>query len=491
MTAHIAIDIGASSGRLILGLLSEDKKLVIREIHRFKNGFVRNEGHDHWRIDDIINNVLIGLEKAKKCGVDACTVGIDTWAVDYCLIDKDGNKIQDPISYRDARTEGAINQLTSDLSRSDIYKKTGIQFLELNTLYQLYCEDMDALERTDKILMVPDYIGYRLTGKMVAEVTNASTTQMLNFRQRLFDSDLLKKVNVKDSQFPKLVEPGTVLGEIKEEWRNHYDLPEKCKIITVATHDTASAVVGTPGRGHHWAFLSSGTWSLLGMERNVPVVSDEAFNENYTNEWGAFGTYRFLKNIMGLWLIQEIARSQDYRHHFSEMAEMASDVTPFQQYININDQSFTNPGNMIQAIQNYCKKKKQKVPMTTGELTRCIYDNLALCYASEIKKLAQITNHPINALYIVGGGSNIDLLNQLTANLSGIPVYAGLSEATAIGNLMVQMIAEGDIDDVHKAREIIGESFPIQVYHPEQNPKWEKVLADYQSFLNDEAKEII
>lgn len=483
MKSYIAVDIGASSGRLILGALSENKKFELKEIHRFKNGFARHDGHDRWKINDIVNNVLLGLEKAKKLGIHECTVGIDTWAVDYCLVGEDGAKLKDPISYRDARTRGAINNLTSDFPKSYIYKKTGIQFLELNTLYQLYCEDSELLKKTDKILMIPDYIGYRLTGRGVTEVTNASTTQMLNFRERLFDRDLLKKANIRSSQFPDLVEPGTVLGEIKDEWKKTYDLPEKCRIITVATHDTASAVVGTPGSGDHWAFLSSGTWSLLGMELNVPEVSQEAFKENYTNEWGAYGTYRFLKNIMGLWVIQEIARCQNYRHSYAEMAEMAAEALPFQQFVNINDVRFTNPDNMIQAIQNYCKEKGQGVPVTTEELTSCVYDNLALCYASELEKLAHITKKEIDSLYIVGGGSNISLLNQLTANLADVTVYAGPSEATATGNLIVQMIAEGDIKDVKAAREMIADSFEIKVYKPDHDPKWKNILTQYKRNL--------
>lgn len=491
MKSYLAVDIGASSGRLILGNLSDERRLELKEIHRFKNGFVKSMGHDRWRIDDIVSNVLKGLEKARKLGIDQCTVGIDTWAVDYCLIGKNGEKLQDPISYRDTRTRGSIGNLTSDFPKSYIYKKTGIQFLELNTLYQLYCENKDLLEKTDKIVMIPDYIGYVLTGKSVAEVTNASTTQMLNLRERLFDQDLLKKVNVTANQFPELVEPGTVLGDIKEAWRKTYDLPAKCKVITVATHDTASAVVGTPGKGNHWAFLSSGTWSLLGTELNVPEVSDEAFKENYTNEWGAYGTYRFLKNIMGLWGIQEIARAQNYKYSYAEMAKMASAALPFEQFVAINDSRFTNPGNMIEAIQNYCKEKGQNVPETTAELTSCIYDNLALCYASELEKLAHITKKDIRSLYIVGGGSNISLLNQLTANLADVTVYAGPSEATAIGNLIVQMISEGDIKDVAEAREMIADSFAIRIYKPDHDEKWRKIFKQYKEFLKSETKGVI
>lgn len=292
---YIAIDIGASSGRLIAGTCRH-QKIEIKEIHRFKNGFTKRDGHDRWDIGRLIEEIFTGLEKAKKMGIEACMLGIDTWAVDYVLVDKNGDRLQDPVSYRDPRTVGAIEALTSKYSKQFIYKKTGIQFLELNTLYQLYAEDKNLLEKADKILLIPDYIGYVLTGKAVSEVTNSSTTQMLNLRDKLFDKDLLNHVHVSADKFAKLADAGTILGEIKPEWYQKYDLPA-CQVVTVATHDTASAVLGTPAEGDSWAFLSSGTWSLLGMELNVPVTSEEAFRENYTNEWGAYGTYRFLKTL--------------------------------------------------------------------------------------------------------------------------------------------------------------------------------------------------
>ncbi|MBA1393665.1 rhamnulokinase, partial [Lactobacillus sp. XV13L] len=282
---YVAVDIGASSGRLMLGQL-RDGKLHLQEMHRFKNGFVKEAGHDRWQIDKLIHEIFIGLEKIKQAGFSQITLGIDTWAVDYVLVGNNGQKLQNPISYRDDRTQNSIAKLTSDLPKDYIYKKTGIQFLDFNTLYQLFEEDKELLAQTSKIMMIPDYIGYVLTGKAVTEVTNASTTQMLSLREGLFDHDLLKKVNVRSEQFPKLVDAGTVLGSLKASWYQQYDLPQTT-VITVATHDTASAVVGTPGIGQHWAYLSSGTWSLLGCELNVPENGEQAYQENYTNEWGA------------------------------------------------------------------------------------------------------------------------------------------------------------------------------------------------------------
>ena len=482
---YVAVDIGASSGRLILSQI-KNKRIDLQEIYRFNNGFKRDKGHDCWQIDQIIKEIFKGLEEIKSKGYDDVVLGIDTWAVDYVLVGMDGKKIQNPISYRDSRTKNALEQLTVDVPKSLIYKKTGIQFLNFNTLYQLYTENKEELKKTDKIMMIPDYIGYILTGNAVTEVTNASTTQMLNLREGLFDKDLLKKVHVDQNQFPRLVESGTVLGNIRHAWHMKYDIPET-EVITVATHDTASAVLGTPGVGNHWAFISSGTWSLLGTELNVPEISDLAFKSNYTNEWGAYGTYRFLKNIMGLWMIQCVKKELDNKYSFSELAEMASEVKPFEQYININDERFTNPDSMINSIQSYCRGTDQKVPETPGEISMAIYSSLALYYANELENLNQILGYKLDALNIVGGGSNIKLLNQLTSTLSNIPVFAGPSEATAIGNLMVQMITENEINNIADARDMIRNSYQIKEFHPETN-KYGDILKDYQNFLKGKIK---
>ncbi len=371
-------------------------------------------------------------------------------------------------------------------------KKTGIQFQTFNTLYQLYTEDKDNLAKTDKILMIPDYIGYVLTGNAVTEETNASTTQMLNLRQGLFDKDLAKSVNVSQDQFPHLVDAGTVLGSVSHKWHVKYDIPET-EVITVATHDTASAVVGTPGKGDNWAFLSSGTWSLLGAELNVPENGLDAFAENYTNEWGAYGTYRFLKNIMGLWILQCVRHELNDRYSFKELAAQATQVAPFQTFIDVNDTRFTNPKSMIQTIQNYARETNQFVPTTPGELTRVIYDNLSLYYANEIHKLSGILSKPIDTLNIVGGGSNVELMNQLTSTLAGVEVVAGPSEATAIGNIIVQMITSGEVDNVVAGRKLIENSFGLKHYQPEAN-KYVGVLDRYCDFLSSihhESKEAV
>ncbi|KRN27582.1 rhamnulokinase [Lactobacillus selangorensis] len=487
MHVFVAVDIGASSGRLVMAQIS-DQKLKTTEIHRFKNGFFREDGHDRWNIDQILKEILIGLEKVKRAGISKVTLGIDTWAVDYVLTDKDGHKLQNPISYRDARTQNAIHELTSTLPKEYLYEKTGIQFQNFNTLYQLYEEDQSELRQADKIMMIPDYLGFQLTGNAVTEVTNASTTQMLNLRKRLFDSDLMADVHVRDDQFPKLVESGTILGQLQKERFPEYELPD-ATVVTVASHDTASAVIGTPAEGDKWAFLSSGTWSLLGAETNVPENSLAAFHANYTNEWGAYGTYRFLKNIMGLWIIQRIKADLNDQYSFPELADMAQKTPGFRTFINVNDERFENPTNMIDEIQAYARETKQFVPQTPGELARTVYDNLALCYAAELGQLSQILKQPFETLNIVGGGSNVELLNQLTSSLANINVVAGPTEATAIGNILVQMISTGDVKNVQAARALIRTSYPLKKYVPQKSQQLEQVLAQYKQFLTQQSEQ--
>lgn len=467
MKQYIAVDIGASSGRLIHGN-QKDGRLVLNEIHRFENGFQKVNHHDRWNIDALIREIFIGLEKAKKQGIKEAYLGIDTWAVDYVMVRENGEKIADPISYRDKRTQNKIEELTSRFSKEEIYEKTGIQFLELNTLYQLYTEDKELLKKADKILFIPDYIGYVLTGKQVTEVTNASTTQMLNLRSSLFDEELLELVEVSQGLFAPLVDPGTPLGKVRDKWKDQYDIPE-IEIVSVASHDTASAVVGTPSlNNENWAYLSSGTWSLIGVETSKPINTQEAYKQNFTNEWGAYGTYRFLKNIMGLWMVQEVKRLYPEEISFTEMAKEADKYPYFTSIVDVNDPRFINPNNMIEEIKVACKESKQPIPETIGEIVNCIYSSLVKSYRKELENIEKITRNDIHQLYIVGGGSNVEKVNQLIANLTNKIVYAGPDEATAIGNLLVQMIATSEVNNLQEGRELISQSFDIKKIIPDQ-----------------------
>ncbi|MBU8675252.1 rhamnulokinase [Bacillus subtilis] len=461
---YTAIDIGASSGRIMVGELNEGK-LDIQEIHRFANGFSQRDGHCFWDIDHLLKQILQGLQKVKTLGYEHCTVGIDTWAVDYVLLDEKGDRLREAISYRDRRTDHTIDKLEHTLSKAAIYQKTGIQFQPFNTIYQLYEEDRELLIKTDKIMMIPDYLGYCLTGKAVTEITNASTTQLLNASTGNLDPELLEAVSVQEQQFAPLTEPGCELGKLRNEWFPDYDLPA-CKVMTVATHDTASAVIAAPGINDGWAYISSGTWSLIGVENKTPIITDLALENNYTNERGANNTIRFLKNIIGMWVIQEVRQQLQADYSFQQLAEEAEKTEPFQQFINLNDKRFLNPENMIKEIQHYCRQTRQKTPRTAGELACCIYSNLAIIYAIAIKELETITEKPIEQFHIIGGGARNDFLNQLTADMSGKAVYAGPIEATATGNLLMQMIAAKEVKDIKEARQVVRNSFPIKVFTP-------------------------
>jgi len=460
---YIAVDLGASSGRVLIGNKNATT-IEFQEVHRFPNKIVEKNNIFYWDIDYLISEVLNGLQIVKKLGHNKCYLGIDTWAVDYVLLDSEGNRLRDILSYRNM-TDKTIDKVNTKISKDIIYNKTGISFMPFNTLFQLYEDDKDLLSKTHSILLIPDYIGFRLTDNAVTERTNASTTQLLNISTKDWDQDLLKILSIKQSQFPKLVEPGFILGKLKNENFPEYDLPN-CSLISIASHDTASAVVATPGISENWAFLSSGTWSLLGIEIKKFINTSKAQKNNYTNEYGFDKTTRFLKNIIGLWVLQEIKRCAPIDYTFSELESEAKKEKNFSQFINLNDSRFLNPKNMILEIQNYCMETNQAVPSTIGELANAVFSNLSIIYSIAISELQTITNKNIDLLHIVGGGAYNDYLNKLTADLSGKTVLAGPTEASAIGNFIVQMISTGVIKNLKEGRNIIRNSFEIKEYTP-------------------------
>ena len=466
MSVHVAVDIGASSGRVIVAKY-EDNHFEVSEVHRFKNGFQQVNGHDRWNIDDLFQNILMGLEKVKERGIEECTLGIDTWAVDYVLV-KDGEKLGHPIAYRDSRTQKGVENVFAKITKEELYSKTGIQFLPFNTVFQYAAEESDVLRSAEKSLLIPDYLAYQLTGVMVSEETNASTTQLLNPHHKTYDVELLEIAGVTPHQLPDLVAAGTYIGDVTDVLRAEYDLPAT-HVYAVATHDTASAVVGVPATNERFAYISSGTWSLIGTELKEPLITEETQKQNYTNEWGAYETIRFLKNITGMWSVQEIARMLDYQYSYQEMADAAKKVAPFEQFVDLNDDRFTNPQNMIEEIQTYCKETNQKVPETVGELTMCVYSNLALLYAYELEHLERLVGHSFDAIHIVGGGANVSLLNQLTATVTEKTVVAGPGEATALGNLLVQMIADGKLESLQHARQFLREQSELNIFEPEES----------------------
>lgn len=464
MQKHIAVDIGASSGRLVLGTIKNDR-IKLEELYRFNNSMMKTQEGYIWNVDGLYQEIIKGLQVAKMAGIDECTLGFDTWGVDYVLVDKQGTRLQEVYAYRDDRTKKAIEDVGRYISLANIYQKTGIQFLNFNTLFQLYVHDKGVLAQAHKILLVPDYLYYLFTGKYINEKTNASTTQLLNLTTKDYDDDLLKLVGVRREQFAELTEPGTRVGPILEKLRIKYDLP-RLELICVASHDTASAVLGVPAVEEHFAYLSSGTWSLIGGENTVPIANEMSYKRNYTNEWGAYGTYRFLKNIMGLWLIQEVRRNLDNYYSFAELVVEAKKISPFQFLINCNDERFLNPENMIREIQQYYRKTGQKIPQTAGELARCIFDSLALTYRLALEEISLLTGRSASCLHIVGGGVQNELLCQITASVTQMPVVAGPVESTAIGNLLVQMISTGELKDIGEARRLVKTSFDIKRYEP-------------------------
>jgi rhamnulokinase len=478
MKKHIAVDIGASSGRLVSGSLTNGK-IEIQEIYRFDNGIIGQDGRYFWNIDRLFDEIINGLKVAKAVGIEECTLGIDTWAVDYVLIDKKGNRMQEVYAYRNERSKTAIADIKRKISLENIYKKTGIQLLHFNTLFQLYVHDKEELKTAYKILLIPDYLYYRLTGKLISEKTNASTTQLLNLSTKEYDHDLLRLIGVRREQFATLTDPGKSVGMMLASLQEQHNLPQ-CELCCVASHDTASSVLGVPGTDKYFAYLCSGTWSLMGMENAYPIANLQSYNMNFTNEWGAYGTYRFLKNIMGLWLIQEVQRNLDMKFSFAELTMEAEKIAPFQFLIDCNDDCFLKPENMINEIQNYCHRTEQLVPKTAGEFARCVFDSLALTYRRTLEELASITEHSIDFLHVVGGGVRNELLCQITADVMKIPVIAGPVESTALGNLLVQMISSGELKSIAEARQVLMNSFAIKTYQPAKIKNLSEV---YEKFI--------
>ncbi|GKX28147.1 rhamnulokinase [Vallitalea longa] len=474
----LAVDIGASSGRVIMSTLT-DNKINLKEIHRFKNQMYKEKGSFYWDIDKLFGEIVKGLKIFSNNDLEADSIGIDTWAVDYVLLGKDGKRISPVYAYRDNRTNNSIDDFTEKISKEDIYSKTGIQFIQFNTLYQLYehvKSNPSIIENISSILMIPDYLNYLLCNEKAVEYTNATTTQFYNIHDKTWDDELVKEIGLTSSVFPSIAKAGTVIGSLNDKLESETNI-KGLKVIAPATHDTGSAVVAVPAIDYEFAYISSGTWSLMGIESDIPICSQEALNYNFTNEGGAYDTIRFLKNIMGLWLIQEVKRILNDKYSFAKLVELAKEAESIS-IINPNDNRFLNPENMVNEIKNYCKETNQIVPNTVGEIAKCIFESLALQYKQVLLQLRKISNKTINKIHIVGGGCQNDYLNQLCADYTECEVFAGPIEATAIGNIMVQYITLGEIDNISEARKIIMDSFEIRRFKPDFDvnidDKWNK-----------------
>ena len=471
---YLAVDLGAESGRVMAGLWN-GKKLRLEEINRFPNGAVALGETIRWDVLRLWAEIQNGLSLAgKKYGKRIVSVGADTWGVDFVLLNKQDEILGQPYHYRDVRTQGALERTFKRVPRAEIYKQSGLQFMELNSLYQLLAwkeQSPSILEAADTLLFMPDFLHWAMCGAKRAEFTIASTSQFVHPLRRDWSLPLLKKLGLPAHFLPKIVKPGTALGKFRKSLAERAGLTN-VKVVTPPSHDTASAVAGVP-TAHtgktNWAYLSSGTWSLMGVEVKQPVLTPRALELNMTNEGGIDGTYRLLKNIMGLWLVQQCKRSFDAagrKYDYAQLAAMAEKAKPLRSLVNLNDPRFLNPPDMPQAIQNFCRETKQPIPKTEGELVRCCYESLALKYREVLGSLEELTGNRIDVIHIVGGGSQSRLLNQFTADACQRTVIAGPVEATAMGNLLTQVKADGELASLSEMREVVRNSSEVERFEP-------------------------
>lgn len=463
---YLAVDIGASSGRHMLASI-ENGKIVLEEMYRFKNQLVEKNGHLCWEIDRLFQEILNGIKACGKAGKIPYSMGIDTWGVDFVLLDKDDRILGDTVAYRDSRTEGMDKKVSEIVSEEELYARTGIQKQSFNTIYQLMAvkeQNPEYLDQAESWLMLPSYFKFLLTGQKKIEYTNASTTGLLNAKTRTWDMELIRELGLKESLFGEIFMPGTEVGNFTPEIQAEVGFD--CKVILPATHDTGSAVLSVPMENGEGIYISSGTWSLMGVENKTPICTEESRMENLTNEGGVDYRYRYLRNIMGLWIIQSIKRNLEDKYSFNDLERMARENSGFASRVDVNDARFMAPKNMIDAIQSYCRDTGQKVPESIGEVMQCAYASLAKCYAQSAGSIEKILCRKYDCIRIVGGGCQDGYLNKLTARATGKTVYAGPVEATALGNVLAQLMADGTVADVEEARSFIRASFPIKKIEP-------------------------
>jgi len=480
---YIAVDLGAESGRVILGKF-EKEKLVLEEKHRFITGGTRLNNTLYWDVINFFNEIKKGLQKCSKPKISA--IAFDSWGVDFGLIDKSNHLLENPVHYRDERTDGMMKGCFKKVPREEVFERTGVQFMQINTLYQLLwmkINQLYLLKSTDCLLPIAAMFTYFFSGEKAAEFTMATTTQCYDPRKNRWSSEILEKLDIPYNIMPQVVNPGTVIGKLLPSISCELGMPQ-IPVIATASHDTAAAVASVPAQGNNWAFLSSGTWSLMGCEISSPLINQEVLKNNFTNEGGVNNTFRFLKNIMGLWMVQECKRSwesQNTKLPYSALAKEAEKAKAFLCFIDPEDTAFLKPGSMPEKIQDYCRKTNQKVPSDIGSIMRCILESLAFKYRQVIEKLEEMRQRKIDVLHIVGGGIQNKLLCQLTANVTKKQVIAGPVEATATGNIMVQAIATGELSSIKQAREIVRNSFELIRYEPEQTDIWEEAYKRYKN----------
>jgi len=458
-----AVDLGASSGRVMLGVVG-DGRLKLTEVHRFWNGPVRLRDTLHWDVLHLYRSILAGLGQAGQ--LDG--VGIDSWAVDYGLLDGAGRMIGNPVHYRDARTDGVMERVLETVSAEELYATTGLQQLPFNTIYQLVAESL--LGRAETLLLIPDLLGYWLTGKIGAERTNASTTQLYDVRAREWSSELARRIGLPMELLPPLREPGDVIGTLLPAVAEESGLAATTPVIAVGSHDTASSVVAVPAGDERFAYISSGTWSLVGLELEAPVLTAEAREANFTNEGGVDGRIRFLRNVMGLWIVQECLRVWGTTE-LPRLLREAAEMPPFAILIDPDAPEFLAPGNMPRRIEAHCRATGQEPPSSRAALVRCVLESLALAYRRTLRQAQTIADRPVDVLHVIGGGSQNELLCQLTADACGLPVLAGPVEASALGNVLVQARALGEpLPDLSAMRALVRATHQLRRYEPQGKP---------------------
>ncbi len=482
----IAFDLGAESGRAVLGRL-DGQRLALTEVHRFANVPVRMNGHLHWDLLALWRELKAGLRNAaaaaRQTPLDG--LGVDTWGVDFGLLGRNGEILGVPVCYRDARTDGVMDEVLARLGRRRVFEATGIQFLPFNTLFQLVAMQRcgsGLLDAAERILFMPDLLHFLLAGRTANEFSVATTSQMYDPRAGDWAWDLLRELDLPTRLLGDVVPAGTVLGPVRDEVAAECDVPP-VPVITPASHDTGSAVASVPAEGDGWCYISSGTWSLMGVELAAPVINDKSLAYNYTNEGGVGGSIRFLKNIAGLWLVQECRRhwqGQGDSHDYAELTEMAAAARPFAAVLEPDHQSFLTPGEMPARIEAYCRQTGQIPPASKGEMVRTCLEGLALAYRRTLEGLEDVLGRRIEVIHIVGGGCRNGLLNQLTADACGRVVIAGPVEATAIGNVLCQAMAIGRVGSLAEARDIVRASFEVVRYEPREPGAWDQAWQRYR-----------
>jgi rhamnulokinase len=482
-TSFLAIDLGAESGRAILGGI--DERLTLDEIHRFSNGPVRVGNHIHWDVLRLWTEIQNGLGIAAESGSRLIAgIGLDTWGVDFGLLDASDQLIGNPFHYRDARTDGMVEAAYQIISREEIYNQTGIQFMQLNTLFQLFAmrhENDPALQSAKTFLTMPDLFNFWLTGRKANEFTISTTTQCYNPREERWASELLTALDIPAHIFQQIIQPGTVIEQIRTSIAEDASC-ERIPVIAVGSHDTASAVAAIPAANNDFIYISSGTWSLIGIESAEPIINEDSLQYNLTNEGGVCSTIRFLKNIMGMWLLQESRRQwakTGKNYSYDELTNLAAEGPALKSFIFVGDDRFLAPGNMVDRIQAFSRETEQPVPQSHAEVVRCILESLALEYRWGTEKLRELSGKSLPIIHIIGGGSRNRLLNQFTADATGCEVIAGPVEATAIGNILLQAIALQHLSSLAEGRALVRRSFDVTSHEPRNRSPWDEAYERY------------